>query len=80
MPQFAEDQHFFDAHRFIVDVGTLEAPLVKDLLRGQHRRRRGEFGLTESLWNPQRVLFITYRQILARDIMELGQAWLQELP
>ncbi len=31
-PQLAEDEHFLDACRFIVDVGSLEAPSVKDLM------------------------------------------------
>ncbi len=46
-PQFAEDEHFVDMCKFIVDVGSLEAPFVKDLIGDQRPRRRGKFGLIE---------------------------------
>ena len=32
MPQFAEDEHFLDMYRFIVDIGSLDAPFVKHLM------------------------------------------------
>ncbi len=32
MSQFAEDEHLFDVCRFIDDIGSLEAPLVKDTM------------------------------------------------
>ena len=32
MPQFAADEHFLDMYRFIVDIGSFEAPFVKDLM------------------------------------------------
>ena len=32
MPQFAADEPFLDMYRFIVDIGSFEAPFVKDLM------------------------------------------------